>query len=817
MLHKLTRFEISLIIFGSTALLIAIFLYPRFQPDFHLDLPLSEAEIEERTAAFLAERPINIGDAEPVIRLERNQPFFREYIQDVGKSSLKQHLRNPERSPLFYNWNISFNHTNQVAEREAATASVSDLGLSLSLNGELLSISTDSLSISGQEVPPFDDQAFSESENLFHEKLVGPMLESTHWKDAQKDSARFETTANGGRRVTLYYSNREPDFPVSVQARLTDSGKLISITYSADKELASPSVAETLFNITAFVLGSLFALFIGSIFFSRLFNRLIDVRLVKFDAAALGLLVLFAALLEAYSEYMIGAADSTLRIWLVILVMPLILSTLSFVVIGTADSLNEEAWPEKKRAIALLRHGYLKNDVVGAGLLRGVFAGFLMLGLSTSLFIIIDNSWLVLDNTSVYAAGIPVYVLYDRFSGDLLFSLAFVFIFLIIPSSYLKIKQLNTWLIFAIALAAGGLFTSRLPETGNEFIDLFISLLVFSVPVFMYLKYDTLSAVITIFVYPASLSGLTVIFTPGTGDVYLLIYSLVVISLLLILGYVGLQSDDNLSDMPDLVPEYLKRLAREQRIKQEFSLAREVQEQFLSSAQPTIPGYDIAASCKTAYEVGGDYYDFITLDSHKTLVVIADVSGKGIKAAFYMTLLKGYLQSVSEQHKSVSDIMKTANRLFYENRTRGTFITALAGILDSRTGTFEFVRAGHDPLFLIENQKQVHEFVPRGFALGMTKPEIFDKHLEVTRIVLQDDQTILLFTDGYPESRAVGKKQLGEDGLKQIALRNNSSDNSAAILLDLIHRDVLSFVGRANQYDDMTMITIRKLPDRAIA
>jgi serine phosphatase RsbU (regulator of sigma subunit) len=815
-LQKLSRLEISLIILGSVFLMPAIFLYPGFQPDYHLDHTLSEEEIGQRSTSILTAFELNVDEVEAEAVLKRNQPYFRKYVQLYGKQQLNAQIRNPENQALFYSWEISFREVNQQSEREERTAAFSDISLSLSPEGELLSLNADSLSITDNDIQAFDDQAFRESEDRFHRQLVEPVLQLNHWKDVRKDSAKFETTAEGGRHVTLFYSHPDAEIPAAVQTQLTATGKLISITYAAENELPSPSVAETLFDVTTWLLGSLFALFIVFMFINRLFNRLIDVRLLRFDAAAIGVLVLFAAALEAYSDYMTGVADLHTGEWLGMLIIPFVIAALAFVIVGTADSLNEEAWPEKKRALALIRHGYIQNDIVGVGIVRGVFAGFLMLGLATSLFMMIDTSWLVHDESNVFPAGITVFVLYDQFSGDLLFALTFVFIFLIVPASYLKIKQFNTLPIFAIVLAASGLFTSRLPETGNEFTDLLISLMVFAIPVFMYLKYDTLSAVIAIFVYPASLSGLSVLFTPGPGDLYLLIYWLLFIPLLLIVGFSGLRSEDDLSDMPELVPDYVKKLAREQRIKQEFSLAREVQEQFLTSAQPIIPGYDIAARCNTAYEVGGDYYDFIRLDSQRTLVVIADVSGKGIKAAFYMTLLKGYLQSVSEQHESVSDIMKTANRLFYENRARGTFITALAGILDSSTGAFEFVRAGHDPLFLIEKQKQVREFIPRGFALGMAKPDVFNKHLQVEQIMLQAEQTLLLFTDGYPESRTLGKKQLGEEGLKQIALKNNISYCSAAELLDGIHTDVQSFVGRANQHDDMTMIIICKDKARSV-
>lgn len=815
MLNKITRLEINLIVFGSLALLIALFIYPRFQPDFNLELPLSETEIEQRAADLLSEYSIHAGEKSPKITLDRNQPYFRRYVQNYGKSSIKQHIQHPDRQSFFYNWNVSFNGLQQEDSLESDITEISNFELSLSLKGDLLSLAADSLSIFAVTNQSSADQAFLDRDSLFYNELIKPILNASYWKQTQNDSIRFETTTDGDQLVSLYHSNQDLDFPVSIETVLTGSGKLVSISYSLTQELESRSVAETGFEIATAVFGIIIFIFITVLFFNRQFNRLIDMRLVQFDAAAVGLLVLLGMAINMYPEMIADADEITIQVWLQFILVPLLIASLmaglSFVVIGTADSLNEEAWPVKKHAITLIRHGFIKNDIVGGGLLRGVFAGFLMFGLSALLFIIIGSSWHAMSDASVFLTDANMFAIFDRFSTDLLFTFVFVVIFLMTPAAYLRIKKLNIWLIFSIVLVIGSLFSSKLPKTGNEFIDFFISLVVFSVPVWMYLKYDTLSALTTVFVYSITTGTLTILFTPSLNDVTLFIYWIVVISVILLVAYIGLKKDDDLSEMPDLVPEYLKRLAREQRIEQEFSLAREVHEQFLTSAQPNISDYDIAANCKTAYEVGGDYYDFITLDDHRTLVVIADVSGKGVKAAFYMTLLKGYLQSVSEQHKSVSDIMKTANRLFYENSTRGTFITALAGILDTKTNTFEFVRAGHDPLFLIDgNDMQCRELIPKGFALGMAKPDVFNTHVEVAKITLREDQTIILFTDGYPESHNIGKEQLGEDGLKNIAIKNETPEITAADLLNSIHQDVISFVGKAHQHDDMTMIVIRR-------
>ncbi|MDZ7695106.1 MAG: PP2C family serine/threonine-protein phosphatase [Balneolaceae bacterium] len=129
----------------------------------------------------------------------------------------------------------------------------------------------------------------------------------------------------------------------------------------------------------------------------------------------------------------------------------------------------------------------------------------------------------------------------------------------------------------------------------------------------------------------------------------------------------------------------------------------------------------MAAICKPAYETGGDYYDFIQLDDHRIAVAIGDVSGKGIQAAFYMTFTKGILHTLCRETESPAEVLKKANRLFYENARRGTFISLIYGIVDLRKKTFRFARAGHNPILHYAAQSQTMDLLqPSGIGLGLT-------------------------------------------------------------------------------------------------
>lgn len=491
----------------------------------------------------------------------------------------------------------------------------------------------------------------------------------------------------------------------------------------------------------------------------------------------------------------------------------LLFSALAVVVFSTADSLSQEAWPRKKYSFALFRQGLINNKMVGKSVSRGLTAGFLMTLVFVVLYGLTDTAMSSFYGESVVSitAARGLVALIHHPITSIISAIVVVFLFILVPGSWLKLRGAPNWLLITLL----SLFSSQVfifaPEAGNSYITYLFRIAIVLVPVLVFLRYDIVSSCITLITFATVMLGLHSLILPGISDFFMVLMSAALITGIATIGFIGLNSTVEYNELPDLEPEYIKRLAREQRIEKEFELAREVHDSFLASARPSVEGYDIASSCKTAYEVGGDYYDFITLNEHKTLVVIADVSGKGVKAAFYMTLVKGYLQSVSEQTEDVAEIIKTVNRLFYANSPRGTFITALAGVLDTKTNTFTFVRAGHDPLYFLGGAgRGIQVYQPKGFALGMAKPEVFNTHLETSRIELSTGKPIILFTDGYPESFNLNRQQLGEARLKRIIQASFAQSDSSVQLLDGIRKRVANYVSGARQHDDMTMIVINR-------
>lgn len=256
------------------------------------------------------------------------------------------------------------------------------------------------------------------------------------------------------------------------------------------------------------------------------------------------------------------------------------------------------------------------------------------------------------------------------------------------------------------------------------------------------------------------------------------------------------------------VPEYIDELAQEERIRQELQIARKVQQSFLPVKTPDIEGLDIAAFCKPAYETGGDYYDFIRLDEHRIALTIGDVSGKGIQAAFYMTFIKGVLHSLCRETDSPAELLVKANRLFYDNADKGTFISLVYGIIDLEQQTFTFARGGHNPVIRINAETgAVEELRPDGLGLGLTRHALFDNNIEEIRLNLCEEDLLVLYTDGIVESLNETGYAYGNDRL--VSLLKRKKEKRSAEILSALFTDVTSFIGRAEQHDDMTVVVVR--------
>jgi serine phosphatase RsbU (regulator of sigma subunit) len=245
-----------------------------------------------------------------------------------------------------------------------------------------------------------------------------------------------------------------------------------------------------------------------------------------------------------------------------------------------------------------------------------------------------------------------------------------------------------------------------------------------------------------------------------------------------------------------------------ERLEQELKVAREVQLKLLPQTKPVISSLNVDTYFMTAYEVGGDYYDFIEFGDQKPGMVIGDVSGKGTSAAFYMAEFKGVIQTLARTLSDPKDLVCQANRIFYSTIERKSFVTAIVGKFDSKKKTFEFVRAGHSPvLYYSQKTSRAQYLQPPGLGIGLESGPIFDSITEMQRIQLQRGDFLILFTDGLVEARNRFEEEFGEG--RVLSLAENSSQLSAEEIKDHILEEITDFIGDTPLHDDLTFIIIK--------
>ncbi|MCB0753478.1 MAG: SpoIIE family protein phosphatase, partial [Ignavibacteriae bacterium] len=246
-----------------------------------------------------------------------------------------------------------------------------------------------------------------------------------------------------------------------------------------------------------------------------------------------------------------------------------------------------------------------------------------------------------------------------------------------------------------------------------------------------------------------------------------------------------------------------KQAVEKQIIEKDLEIARSIQKNLLPRKLPTSEKYEISAINRTAKMVGGDFYDVVQLTKTKTLIAIADVSGKGIQASLLMANLQAFLKSIYKQNYNLEEASNFLNDLVSENTTNGSFITFFWGVYDSESNEFSYVNMGHNPPLLV-NEKGITKLKKGGMILGVMKTII---PYEGETVKLQKDDLILLFTDGITEAMNNDNDEYSDERLEKLVTKNYKSDSK--IILENILDDVTKHTAGSVQSDDITCLVLK--------
>jgi sigma-B regulation protein RsbU (phosphoserine phosphatase) len=245
-----------------------------------------------------------------------------------------------------------------------------------------------------------------------------------------------------------------------------------------------------------------------------------------------------------------------------------------------------------------------------------------------------------------------------------------------------------------------------------------------------------------------------------------------------------------------------------QKIEEELTMARRIQQGLLPKESPKMLGLDIAGTSIPATTVGGDYYDFIKLDDQRLLVVVGDVSGKGMSAALYMSKIQGMIQFASRVYRSPKDILVEVNRRIYDGIERKSFITMIVALFDLSTRKVTICRAGHNPA-LVASNGQVSFLKLRGMGLGLEPGLIFGHELEMFDEELRPGKLFLFYSDGLTEAMNEEREEFGEERVL-ISIRDYNTVSADALQHTVID-SLKSFRGNAEQNDDITVVVVKAL------
>jgi sigma-B regulation protein RsbU (phosphoserine phosphatase) len=245
----------------------------------------------------------------------------------------------------------------------------------------------------------------------------------------------------------------------------------------------------------------------------------------------------------------------------------------------------------------------------------------------------------------------------------------------------------------------------------------------------------------------------------------------------------------------------VERERERQRLEQELSIAREIQQALVPQGLQDYPHMAVTGIHKPCHEVGGDYFDVFPLPDGRTAILIADVAGKGLGAALLTTMLQGALSGMTLGVDPVK-VFNHLNTFLCERAAIGRYATMFFGLLDA-AGMLEFVRASHPPPLLLRRGEVSELYSGGSFPVGLIEQATF----KAATIQLEPDDTLLLYSDGVTEALDRDQNMFGAERLKEALGRQD--DLALGSLQAGILGAVERFAGGASQSDDITLLVVR--------
>src|SRR4030066_390076 len=247
-----------------------------------------------------------------------------------------------------------------------------------------------------------------------------------------------------------------------------------------------------------------------------------------------------------------------------------------------------------------------------------------------------------------------------------------------------------------------------------------------------------------------------------------------------------------------------KETLEKRKLEEDLKIAREIQKTFLPKEDPSIAGFDISGINISSERVGGDYYDFIPIVENQLGVAIADSSGKGIPASLIMAAFRARLKAENKKKYNIPTIFNKNNYLLFESLERENYVTAVYGVLDTKSKILTFSNGGHNPPILYRPNGTIEYPTEGGIALGMFPNSTYEER----SIPLNKGEVIVFYTDGTTEAMNEKREEFGVKRLEEI-IRNHRSLPARDLQTKIIDR--INELSGGKRSDDLTMMVIKVL------
>jgi|GEM_PF-5498957 len=799
---------ILLIVLAAAGYVGAVWLFPLIHPTGFVEKPASN-ERRERTLDYWTQ---NLG----FNQLEKSGTSRLRFRSDLVKAIQRSGEEHP--NPFAY-WeqymDVEGEQRPSLFGGDGSSRSTT-LIFEFTQDGQLVAFRNPGRWLPERRVESLD--TFGQLVTSEAEQQARDFLNSTVWSTTDYALTSFNSVAYDQETVASLTFSSDSTYPgveQTLRVDVTSSGEVVALEPSVSIQLAEGGVSEDLIEVVLrglLIVG--FAVWLLYRLYTLIRARTIDIQSSIIYASIIALLFPLIQFSTTYASVVAGEFEPSLIEWALFVVVwgaqTAIVSVIFFLVSGVGESVTRSTMSSKLQTLDSLRTGRFFNPLVGQMLVRSVLIAGILLG---------GVTFLLSLNTG-RAIGLPDMVFSDQYTFHYLFFSLELGLFALIGTQALYLnafQSLSKWMpwkwatAFLVSLIYGVMGLAQM-DIGPLWIEIVLSTLVGLGVTATYIRFDFLHALAVQILFLMGVHALESFGIGGMEEMWLFytFLGLIIVSLTVGLSAMTFGQDPNMIER--YVPDYMEELAQQERMSKELSIAQEVQESFLPTQIPDALGTTIVARCTPASETGGDYYDVIRIDDEKLGLVIGDVSGKGIQAAFFMTFIKGILHALARSEISTVGVVKRANAHFRENAPVKMFMTLLYGVLDTKQQTFRFTRAGHHPLWVQRAQTgAVEEYLPDGVAIGMTDLDEASNWLEELEVSLQPGDRLFLFTDGLTEARDRHGVEYGEVRLKRMIEQYAEVETKEVVAR--LFEAIEELDRHSKPLDDMTLLVV-EIPGR---